>query len=144
MSEASSGARCASARSPASAEARERTLAGAAGRACSEARAPAGRRRLRRPAIVLLAALLVLGTGLSPAGADVRRWIGDRLDPEPSPTLSRLPSGGRLLVSSAQGSWVVRGGRVAPAPRRLLERGLVAARPLRGRGERAAPVRGGA
>ena len=34
-----------------------------------------------------LLALAALGTVLSPAGADVRRWIGDRLDPEPSPTL---------------------------------------------------------
>jgi len=53
----------------------------------------------------MLAAALALGTGLSPAGADVRDWIGERLDPEP--TLSRLPSGGRLLVSSPRGSWVV-------------------------------------
>ena len=92
---------------PGEPEARERTLRVLRAAHAAEARAPAGRRRLRRPAIALLAALLVLGTGLSPAGADVRRWIGDRLDPEPSPTLSRLPSGGRLLVSSAQGSWVV-------------------------------------
>jgi outer membrane protein assembly factor BamB len=44
---------------------------------------------------------------MSPAGADVRDWIGATLDPEPSPTLSRLPASGRLLVSSPRGVWVV-------------------------------------
>jgi hypothetical protein len=90
---------------PGEREARERTLRVVRAAHAAEALAPAGRRRLMRPALVVLAALLALGTGLSPAGADVRRWIGDRLDPDPS--LSRLPSGGRLLVSSPQGAWVV-------------------------------------
>jgi hypothetical protein len=92
---------------PGEPEARERTLRVLRAAHAAETRAPVRRRRLLRPAIALLVAVLALGTGLSPAGAEVRRWIGDRLDPEPSPTLSRLPAGGRLLVSSAHGSWVV-------------------------------------
>ena len=93
---------------PGEREAGERTLRVLRAAHAAEARPPARRRRsLLRPAAALLAALVVLGTGLSPAGADMRRWIGDRLDPEPSPTLSRLPAAGRLLVSSPQGTWVV-------------------------------------
>jgi sugar lactone lactonase YvrE len=65
------------------------------------------RRRLVRPAAAIALALAVLATAMTPAGADVREWLGDRLDPPPSPTLSRLPAAGRLLVSSAAGSWVV-------------------------------------
>jgi WD40 repeat protein len=90
---------------PGEAEARERTLRVLRAAHAAGARSPAGRRRSLRPAIALVVAALALGTGLSPAGADVRDWIGDRLDPEP--TLSSLPSAGRLLVSSPQGSWVV-------------------------------------
>ncbi|MBN1528482.1 MAG: hypothetical protein JW895_05445 [Thermoleophilaceae bacterium] len=92
---------------PGEREAGERTLRVVRAAHTAEARAPAVRRRLLRPALVVAAVLLALGTGLSPAGADMRRWIGDRLDPEPSPTLSRLPAGGRLLVSSPQGAWVI-------------------------------------
>jgi WD40-like Beta Propeller Repeat len=56
-------------------------------------------------AVTLLAALL-----LSPAGAAVRGWIDDVLvvgvrDAEPA--LTEVPAGGRLLVSSPQGPWVV-------------------------------------
>jgi hypothetical protein len=90
---------------PGEREARERTLRVVRAAQAAQAHAPRGRRQPVRAALVVLAALLALGTGLSPAGADVRRWIGDRLDPEPS--LSHLPSGGRLLVSSPQGAWVV-------------------------------------
>lgn len=52
----------------------------------------------------LLAALL-----LSPAGADVRDWVGDAFTsaPRPEPTLSEIPGGGRLLVQSGIGPWVV-------------------------------------
>jgi hypothetical protein len=53
----------------------------------------------------LLAALL-----LSPAGADVRGWVGDAFTssaPRPEPTLARIPGGGQLLVQSGEGPWVV-------------------------------------
>jgi hypothetical protein len=78
-----------------------------------------GRRRggldQRRPALprlvlavgiaTLLAALL-----LSPAGAAVRDWVGDVVatsTPRPEPGLAEIPGGGRLLVQSATGPWVV-------------------------------------
>jgi len=48
-----------------------------------------------------------LAVGLTPAGADVREWIGDRLDATPAPSLSRLPTGGRLLTVANDGAWVV-------------------------------------
>jgi hypothetical protein len=47
---------------------------------------------------------------LSPAGADVRDWIGDAIDPgvrNAEPALTSLPTEGRLLVESAQGPWIV-------------------------------------
>ncbi len=71
---------------------------------------PPDRSRLRPRAVViaLLAVLALLGTALTPAGADVRHWIADRVNPEPSRTLSRLPARGELLVSSPAGTWVVR------------------------------------
>jgi hypothetical protein len=56
-------------------------------------------------AITLLAALL-----LSPAGAAVRDWVGDAVEssaPRPQPELAEIPGGGRLLVQSAAGPWVV-------------------------------------
>jgi hypothetical protein len=55
--------------------------------------------------VTLLAALL-----LSPAGAAVRDWVGDVVEssaPKPEPELARIPGGGRLLVQSAVGPWVV-------------------------------------
>jgi hypothetical protein len=53
----------------------------------------------------LLAALL-----LSPAGAAVRGWVDDAISssaPRPEPTLARIPGGGRLLVQTGEGVWVV-------------------------------------
>jgi len=54
--------------------------------------------------VTLLAALL-----LSPAGASVRDWVGDVFTaaPKPEPGLAEIPGGGRLLVESAEGPWVV-------------------------------------
>jgi len=54
--------------------------------------------------VTLLAAVL-----LSPAGAAVRDWVGDVVDtaPKPEAALARIPGGGRLLVQSAAGPWVV-------------------------------------
>lgn len=73
-----------------------------------------GRRRHRRPLARLatassLAALLA-GLLLTPAGAAVRDWVGDALvasPPHPEPTLGQIPGGGRLLVQSGDGPWVV-------------------------------------
>jgi hypothetical protein len=56
-------------------------------------------------AITLLAAIL-----LSPAGAAVRDWVDDAITtsaPPPEPELAEIPGGGRLLVQSAAGPWVV-------------------------------------
>jgi hypothetical protein len=64
--------------------------------------------------VTLLAALL-----LSPAGASVRHWIGDVFEPgvrNAEPALTRIPGGGRLVVDSPAGPWVVR----ADGARRLL------------------------
>jgi hypothetical protein len=65
------------------------------------------RGRGRRLAVVVALALVVCGGVLSPAGADVREFIADRLSPAPEPTLSRLPAPGRILVSSSAGTSIV-------------------------------------
>lgn len=55
------------------------------------------------------AAAVVAVIGLTPAGADVREWIDDRIDGvgDERPALTGIPGGGRLLVTSAGGAWVV-------------------------------------
>jgi hypothetical protein len=56
-------------------------------------------------ALGLLAAILI-----GPAGAAVRHWVGDAVEPGHSPAqpaLTSLPSPGSLLVDSARGPWVV-------------------------------------
>jgi dipeptidyl aminopeptidase/acylaminoacyl peptidase len=66
--------------------------------------------------VTLLAALM-----LSPAGAEVRDWIDDVFTAgvrNAEPALTELPGGGRLLVHSADGAWVVHG----DGSRRLLGR----------------------
>jgi len=68
-------------------------------------RRPAARLALGLSLATLLAALL-----LSPAGAAVRDWVGEVVEspaPKPEPELARIPGGGRLLVQSAAGPWVV-------------------------------------
>ncbi len=71
-----------------------------------------GRSRRPTPRLALglsLAALLAVLL-LSPAGAAVRDWVGDVVEstaPNPEPELARIPGGGRLLVQSAVGPWVV-------------------------------------
>jgi hypothetical protein len=71
-------------------------------------------RRSRRPfprlALALSLAALIAILLLSPAGAAVRDWVGDVVAtsaPRPEPALSQIPGGGRLLVQSASGPWVV-------------------------------------
>jgi len=69
------------------------------------------RRPLPRLALGLSLAALLAVLLLSPAGAAVRDWVGDVVAtsaPRPEPTLSQIPGGGRLLVQSASGPWVVK------------------------------------
>jgi hypothetical protein len=73
----------------------------------------------RRLALTLAAATLLLAVILSPAGAAVRDWIDDTLTVgvrDAEPALTEIPGGGRLLVSSPQGAWLVQ----ADGSRRLL------------------------
>jgi hypothetical protein len=65
---------------------------------------------LPRLALGLALATLLAALLLSPAGADVRGWVDDAFTasaPPPEPTLARIPGGGRLLVQSGEGPWVV-------------------------------------
>jgi dipeptidyl aminopeptidase/acylaminoacyl peptidase len=74
-------------------------------RGAAEKRRPLPRFALALGIATLLAALL-----LSPAGAAVRDWVGEVVEssaPKPEPELARIPGGGRLLVQSAAGPWVV-------------------------------------
>jgi len=74
------------------------------------ARAPMRRRHRRRAAQIAIALALV-ALIVSPAGASVRHWVADRIEPgapHAEPVLSGLPGDGSLLVDSAQGPWVVR------------------------------------
>ncbi len=77
-----------------------------------EAAAPARRRRTspRRLALATIVAALACGLLLSLASASVRHWVGDvfsREVPKARPGLAATPGGGRLLVSSQAGPWVV-------------------------------------
>lgn len=67
-------------------------------------------RPIARLALALSLATLIAALLLSPAGASVRDWVGDVFtdSPRPQPTLAEIPGGGRLLVQSAEGPWVVR------------------------------------
>jgi len=89
------------------AERRGRRLAEAA----FEQRQPRHHRpALPRLAISLAAATLLAALLLTPAGAAVRDWIDDALTVgvrDAEPALTEIPGGGRLLVSTPQGSWVV-------------------------------------
>lgn len=74
--------------------------------------AGAGRRPVALPRLALALGLVTLLTALllSPAGAAVRDWVGDVFTantPRPEPGLAEVPGGGRLLVESAAGPWVV-------------------------------------
>jgi hypothetical protein len=66
------------------------------------------RHRWRAAQVALVAALIALV--VSPAGASVRHWVADRIEPgapHAVPVLSSLPGDGSLLVDSAKGPWVV-------------------------------------
>ncbi len=66
--------------------------------------------RYGRFAAALASAAALAALVLSPAGADVRDWISDTIDPgvkNAEPALTSLPAPGRLLVESARGPWIV-------------------------------------
>jgi hypothetical protein len=82
-------------------------------------RQPARRTSPPRLALVFAVATLLTVILLSPAGAAVRDWIDDVLTVgvrDAEPALTEVPGGGRLLVASTQGPWVVQ----ADGSRRLL------------------------
>ena len=77
-----------------------------------ESIAPRPRSGRRRALVLALAAVCVAALGISPAGADVVRWVGDRFEGKPGirhakPFLRSLPARGNLLVSTPAGVWVV-------------------------------------
>jgi hypothetical protein len=75
-----------------------------------EQRQPARRAVLLRLAVSFAIAALLAALMLSPAGATVRDWIDDVFTagvPNAEPGLTELPGGGRLLVQSPSGPWVV-------------------------------------
>lgn len=65
---------------------------------------------LPRLTVALSIATLMAALLLSPAGAAVRDWVGEVVEsptPRPEHELAEIPGGGRLLVQSAAGPWVV-------------------------------------
>lgn len=74
------------------------------------ARRPARRSPLPRLALAAVVAALLAALLLSPAGAAVRDWVDDVFTagvPDAEPGLTEIPGGGRLLVGSPAGPWVV-------------------------------------
>ncbi|HEX2046064.1 MAG TPA: hypothetical protein VHF23_10590, partial [Gaiellaceae bacterium] len=72
-------------------------------------REPLPRRRTLRPLLAAAAVAAVLAAAVSPPGRALGDWIRDTVRGQDSarPALFRLPTGGRLLVESARGPWVV-------------------------------------
>lgn len=65
----------------------------------------------RRTGLVVLAAAALAGFALTPAGADVREWIADTIEPgeeNAEPKLTSLPASGSVLVESPSGAWILR------------------------------------
>jgi WD40-like Beta Propeller Repeat len=90
------------------AEDRAWRVVAAAGAAGVDRPARRRRHRWRAAQVALVAALIALV--VSPAGASVRHWVADRIEPgapRAVPVLSSLPGHGSLLVDSAKGPWVV-------------------------------------
>ncbi len=70
----------------------------------------ARRGRARRRGLQVAVALGLIALIVSPAGASVRHWVADRVNPgveRAKPALSALPGSGALLVQSQEGPWVV-------------------------------------
>lgn len=65
----------------------------------------------RRTLAATAAAAVVAAIAISPAGATVAHWVGDRFASpgvkHAKPALVSLPASGRLLVDSRDGTWVV-------------------------------------
>jgi hypothetical protein len=64
----------------------------------------------RRLTVAMMALVACLAVALSPAGAAVGDWVRDVVHPgrkDARPAIGPLPAPGRLLVSSADGTWVV-------------------------------------
>lgn len=68
-------------------------------------RVPARRGRDRRPIIALAAGLAILAAALSPPGHAVWGSLRDAVSNEDH--LTKLPAGGRILVNTHDGAWVV-------------------------------------
>jgi hypothetical protein len=91
--------------------ARERAHAVAS--AAFAARVPAEPAPRFRPALALAAVLAVVVVALTPPGRAVSDWLRDQIGRDhvrvtARAALERLPAGGRLLVQSPEGPWVVR------------------------------------
>ncbi len=68
------------------------------------------RRGRRRRGLQLALPLALVALAVSPAGASVRHWVADRIEPGATramPVLAALPGDGSLLVDSPAGPWVV-------------------------------------
>ena len=77
--------------------------------------------RQRRLAVALAVAALLAALILSPAGAAVRNWIDDVFTAgvrHAEPALTEVPGGGKLLIQSQRGPWVLQ----PDGSRRLLGR----------------------
>jgi dipeptidyl aminopeptidase/acylaminoacyl peptidase len=88
------------------------------GEAFAQRRRP-HRNPLPRIAVAVAIATLLAALLLSPAGAAVRDWVGDVFTagvPDAEIALTEIPGGGRLLVQTPAGPWVVQ----ADGSRRLL------------------------
>src|SRR5687767_13295284 len=77
------------------------------------ARQPAeGRSRMGvRIGLALLAVAAAAAFAMTPAGADVREWIADRIETgeaDPEPRLTSLPTPGAVLVEAPSGAWIIR------------------------------------
>jgi len=68
-------------------------------------------RALFRAGMALLAGAAIAGLALTPAGADVREWIADKIESgeeDADPKLTSLPAPGSVLVEAPSGAWVIR------------------------------------
>ncbi|MGI8728307.1 MAG: PQQ-binding-like beta-propeller repeat protein [Solirubrobacterales bacterium] len=66
-----------------------------------------GRWPPRRGLAILAAVAAAAGLALSPAGAKVIKIIDPDGEGRPADTLDRIPGGGRLLVTTREGPWIV-------------------------------------
>ena len=67
-------------------------------------------RRSRRLGLQAALAFGLVALLVSPAGATVRHWVADAVNPgveQAKPALTSLPTRGSLLVQSAEGPWIV-------------------------------------